>query len=117
MSENIDVRPTFSLMEFMSLYTQGTLKVTEDTKSLSDRDSDDLLRIIFETGVVPTPFICVSRGREGWELVEGSRVFNALLSERFNPYWADIRSRGIVCNVVVLPSSDQGLSRFWGSGF
>ena len=82
MSENIDVRPTFSLMELVSLYTQGTLKVTEGTKSLSDRDSDDLLRIIFETGVVPTPFICVSRGREGWELVEGSRVFNALLIGR-----------------------------------
>jgi len=117
MSENIDVRPTFSLMELVSLYNQGTLKVTEGTKSLSDRDSDDLLRIIFETGAVPTPFICVSRGSQGWELIEGSRVFNALLSERFNPYWADIRSMGIVCNVVVLPSSDRSLSRFWGSGF
>lgn len=117
MSENIDVRPTFSLMEFVSLYNQGTLKVAEGAKSLSDRDSDDLLRIIFETGVVPTPFICVSRGSEGWELVEGSRVFNALFSKRFEPYWADIRSRGIVCNVVVLPSSDRGLSRFWGSSF
>lgn len=117
MSENVDIRPVFPLRELVSLYTQGTLKVNGGAEPLSDRDSDDLLRIIFETGVVPTPFICVSRGREGWELVEGSRVFNALLSERFNPYWADIRSRGIVCNVVVLPSSDQGLSRFWGSGF
>ena len=36
MSENIDVRPAFSLMEFVSLYNQGTLKVTGGTKSLSD---------------------------------------------------------------------------------
>lgn len=117
MSENIDVRPTFPLREFVSLYNQGTLKVEKDTKSLSDRDSNDLLRIIFETGVVPTPFICVSHGREGWELIAGSEVFNALIGERFDPYWAELISRGIVCNVVVLPSSDRGLSRFWGSGF
>lgn len=117
MSENIDVRPGFSLREFVSLYNQGTLKVSEGSKPLSDKDSSDLLRIIFETGVVPTPFICVSRRSEGWELVEGSRVFNALLGERFDPYWADLVSRGITCNVVVLPSSDRGLSRFWGPGF
>ena len=62
MSENIDVRTAFSLMEFVYLYNQGTLKVTEGTKSLSDRDSDDLLRIIFETGVVPNPiYLCLSR--------------------------------------------------------
>ena len=117
MSENIDVRPTFPLRELVSLYNQGTLKVNGGTESLPKRDSDDLLRIIFETGVVPTPFICVSHGREGWELIEGSKVFNALIGERFDPYWADLTSRGIVCNVVVLPSSARGLSRFWGSGF
>lgn len=117
MSENIDVRPVFSLREFVSLYNQGTLKVSGGSEPLSYKDSSDLLRIIFETGVVPTPFICVSRGRGGWELIEGSRVFNALLGDRFNPYWADLVDRGITCNVVVLPSSDRGLSRFWGSGF
>lgn len=117
MSENVDIRPVFPLRELVSLYNQGTLKVNGGAEPLSDRDSDDLLRIIFETGVVPTPFICVSNGAEGWELVEGARVFNALVGERFDPYWADLIARGIVCNVVVLPSSDQGLLRFWGSDF
>lgn len=117
MSENVEIRPAFSLRELVSLYNQGTLKVIGNTEPLSDRDSDDLLRIIFETGVVPTPFICVSHGSEGWELIKGSKVFNTLVGERFDPYWADLISRGIVCNVVVLPGSDRGLSRFWGSGF
>lgn len=117
MSENINVKLAFPLREFMLLHSQGTLKVSGDPEPLSDKDSSDLLRIIFETGVVPTPFICVSHGREGWKLIEGSRVFKALLGEKFNPYWADFVSRGITCNVVVLPSSDLDLSRFWGSGF
>ena len=34
MSENIDVRPVFSLREFVSLYNQGTLKVSGGSEPL-----------------------------------------------------------------------------------